>query len=99
MGLGEHVLDLLAGPDIPVRNAVVYHVFLPVRPVLLFAAGYLTFSNSLHDLEGFRLIKSLLDKVDHDIVTTTDTGIDGCLALLDKGLGVTEPNVGTVGKT
>ena len=31
MGLGEHVLDFLTGPDIPFRTAVGFHLLLPLR--------------------------------------------------------------------
>ena len=72
---------------------------LPVAPVALFSLGDLALTDSLHDLEGLRFIKSLLNQVDHDIVSTTDTCIDGSLPLLNKSLGIAKPNVRTMGKT
>ncbi len=44
-------------------------------------------------------LQSLLDQIDHDIVTGTDGRLDRCLALLDQGLGVAQPHVRSVGQT
>ena len=97
MGLGEHVLDLFTGPDIPVRHIVGDHVCLPLRPVVTFALGHGTLSDSLHDLEGFLGIQPLADQVDHDIVTGTDGRGNGGFSFQDQRLGIAQPYVRSVG--
>ena len=59
----EHVLQCLAGPDIPIRNAVIFH------KSQLFIAEFLILTYYLHYLEGVCVIKTLGDEECHDIVS------------------------------
>ena len=82
MGLREHVFDLFAGPDIPVRHAVGCHLLLPLR------LQALALSHPLHDGEGQSLLQAPADQVDHDVISGTDGSLNGCLSLLDQSLGI-----------
>ena len=50
MGLGEHILDLAAALDVPVRHLVLPHGFLPA--ILETTLGYLALTHSLHDIKS-----------------------------------------------
>ena len=93
MSLREHVLDSLAGPDIPLGYTVREH--------LLFVSlgKSLALSYVLHDLEGCGLVESLHNEVEHDTVTRTHNLGYRTGTVFDKLLRVSEPYVGTVCKT
>ena len=93
MRLREHVLDLLTGPDIPVRNPVLRHLLFPLR------LQSLALTDRLHDRKRKTFLKSLLDQIDHDIITRTDRSLNRCLALLDERLGIPQPYIRTMGQT
>ena len=93
VGLGEHVLDFFAGPDIPVRHPVGRHLLLPLR------FQPLAFSDALHDGEGKSLLQSHTDQVDHDVVSGTDRRPNGSFPLLNQSLGISQPYVRAVGQS
>ena len=97
MGLGEHVLDGVAGPDIPVRHPVGPHHFAVF--LVLWILGEFSLSHQLHDLEGIPGLQPLGDEVDHDVVTGTDGGLNGTFSLVDQLLGVAHPHVGAMGQS
>ena len=92
MGFGEHIFDLLAGPDIPVRHPVGLHLRHPL--------GFqsLALSYTLHDGEGQSLVQPLGNQIDHNVVTGTDGCLNGCLSLLNQGLGISQPHIRAVGQ-
>ena len=92
MGLGEHILYLLAGVDVPVGHVLLLH---GGDPVILQA---LALPDALHDGEGQAGLHPHLDQVDHDIVTGTDGRGNGGRAAHDQILGVAQPHVRAVGK-
>ena len=96
MRLREHVLDLLAGPDIPVRYIVVKHVLLPLRPLITLSFRNDTFSHILHDLKGLLRFQSHTDQIRHDIISCADCGGNGGLLLLDQSLRITKPHIRTM---
>ena len=98
MGLGEHILDLLTGPDIPVRYAVRLHILLELRPLLAFALRNGSFPDPLHDGEGLLAVHPLIDQIGHDIVTGTDRRRDCRLPALNQFLGVVKPHVRSMGQ-
>ena len=74
MGLGEHVLDLSTGLDIPFWHIVFLHgcdvavalFFRNLQPKAL--------PHALHDRKGHLRIQSLVHEVNHDVVPTADNG-------------------------
>ena len=90
MGLGEQVLDLLAGADVPVRYAGGNHFLLRSRgqsPAL---------TDRFHDLEGPFLRHTAGDQVDHDIVTTANGAVH-CGSLGGYQIpGIAQPHVGAM---
>ena len=90
MGLREHVLDLLAGIDVPLRDTVIEHV---LTPLVLEA---LVLSGELHDGEGLTRVHALMHEVDHDIISTADRLLQRGRAVLDEVLGVVEVDIGTM---
>ena len=93
VSLREHIFDLPAGADVPLRHAVGEH---GLNPVVLQS---FSLTDGLHDGEGFLLIESHVNKVGHDIIPTTDGGGNLRLPGLDQRLGVAEPHVRSVGQT
>ena len=96
MRLREHVFDLEAGINVPVRNAVVSHgLDMFIREQLLGVA----FTHDLHDLEGHLIRNALGDEVGHNAVTCSDNLRNGADAVGNQFLRVAEVNVGTVGQS
>ena len=93
MRLREHVTDLLAGPDIPVRHALGGHGLFPFR------LQAFSLTDALHDRKRQGALHPFVDQVDHDIITGTDRRGNGGLARLHQFLGVAQPHVGPVGQT
>ena len=91
--LREHVLNLLAGPDIPIGHTVLYHSGLPIR------LKSLTLSYRLHDVEGELTLKTVGDKIKHNTVTCTHNLGNCAGACLNKLLGITEPYVCSVSQS
>ena len=96
MGLGEHILDLAAGLDVPVRHLVLPHGFLPAG--LEAALGHLAFTDRLHDIKGHLGLQPLAQQVEHDAVTAADNLRDGAGAAADQLIGVAGPDIGAVGQ-
>ena len=69
------------------------HLLFPLR------LQSLTLTDRLHDRKGKSLFQSLLDQIDHDIITRTDRGLDRRLSFLNECLGISQPHIGTMGKT
>ncbi len=78
MGLREHVLDLLAGIDIPLGHIVSQHILTPgILQRLMLTGG-------LHDGEGLSRIHAHMHQIDHDIISTTDGILQGGDALQNQ---------------
>ena len=92
VGLGEQVLDLLAGADIPVRYAGGHHFLL--RPLRQTSA----LSDGLHDFERPFFRHSAGDQVEHDIVAAADGGVNRGGFGGNQVFGVAQPHVGAVGE-
>ena len=97
MGLGEHILDLAAALDIPVRHLMLPHGFLPAR--LEAALGHLALTHGLHDIKGHLGLQPLAQQVQHDAVTAADDLCNGAGAAADQLVRVARPHVRTVGQT
>ena len=96
VGLGEHILDLAAGLDVPVRHLVLPHGFLPAG--LEAALGHLALTDRLHDIKGHLGLQPLAQQVEHDAVTAADDLRDGAGAAADQLVGVAGPDIGAVGQ-
>ena len=94
VGLGEHILDLSAGFNIPVRDLVLPHGFLPAG--LEAALCHLTFADGLHDIEGHLWFQPLAEQVKHNAVTAADDLRDGAGSVPDEFIGVVGPDVSAV---
>ena len=91
VGLGEQILDLLAGANVPIRHAGGHHFLLRTgrqTPAL---------TDGLHDLEGPLVRHTAGDEVEHNIVTGTDGLVHRGGLGVDEVLGVAQPHIGTVG--
>ena len=93
MRLREHVTDLLTGPDIPVRYILRFHRLFPLR------FQSFTFTHTLHDRKGKCTFHSLVDQIDHDIVTGTDCRRNGCFSGFYKFLCISKPYIRSMGQT
>ena len=93
VGLREHVFDLLAGINVPVRDLDLAHGLL-VLGLQAFALSY-----ALHDLEGVEGLHASPLQIEHDVISGADDIAERELQVGDEGLGVVEPDVGAMGKT
>ena len=98
MGFREHVLNLLTGPDIPVRYIVIDHILLPFRPFVTFSFCHNSLPDILHNLKRFLGIQSHANQIDHDIIPCTDGGRNRCLLFLNQCLCIAKPYVRTMGQ-
>ena len=97
MCLREHVLDLLAGADIPVRHIILLHHGLPFFPLLRYITfGNLTLTDVLHDVECILIRKAPIDKCRHDRVTASDNGVKVADTVVNEVLCVALPYVSSV---
>ena len=96
VGLGEHILDLAAGFNIPVGHIVLAHGLLP--PGLEAALGDLALTHGLHDVERHLRLQSLAQQVQHDAVTAADDLRNRAGTRADQLVGVAGPDVGAVGQ-
>ena len=96
VGLGEHILDLAAGFDIPVGHIMLTHGLLP--PGLEAALGDLTLTHGLHDVEGHLRFQPLAQQIQHDTVTAADDLCDRAGARTDQLVRIAGPDVGAVGQ-
>ena len=78
VGLGEHVLDLLTGGDVPVGDVGLPHLGLKLW------GQTLALSHHFHDLEGMALFYAITDEGEHDIVTRSDNLRDGTSAVSNQ---------------
>ena len=92
MGFGKHIGNLFTGPDIPVRNIVFLHDFLPLR------AKSFTLSDTFHDCECLAAFHTHIDQISHNIVTGTDCRGNCCKSFTDKLLRISQPYICSVGK-
>ena len=99
MGLREHILDLLAGFDIPLGYVMRQHIRFPLFPHGTFSFRHHTLTYCLHNLEGLLRLHAHLDQIQHDIITGTDCRGNGRHAAHDQILCIAQPYVGTVGQT
>ena len=72
MGFWEHVFNLFTGSNIPVRNIMLFHLFFPFR------LQTFPFTDTLHNGESLPVFQALIDKINHDIISGTDTSGNGC---------------------
>ena len=93
MGFREHVLNLFTRPDIPVRYIMRTHDFF------LFRCQTFPLTHLFHDCERLFTLQSLLNQIDHDIITRANRRGNGCLSLFDKSLCIAKPYIGTMGQT
>ncbi|SCH49485.1 Uncharacterised protein [uncultured Faecalibacterium sp.] len=96
MGLGEHILDLAAALDVPVRHLVLPHGFLPA--ILETALGHLALAHSLHDIKGHLGFQPLAQQVQHDAVTAANDLRNGAGAAADQLVRVAGPHIGAMGQ-
>ena len=96
MRLGEHVLDLHAGVDVPLRHVVLTHGF---EMLLGEQLGGVALTDDLHDLERHTLVEPLVHEVGHDRVTGSDYVRNGAGAVVDELLRVAQPYVRAVRQT
>ena len=99
MGLGEHVLDLSTGLDVPLWHIVFLHgcdiaialFFRNFQPKAL--------PHALHNRKGHLRLQALVHEVNHDIIPTADNGGQVSNPLLDQVLSIAQPNVRTMRET
>ena len=91
MGLGEHILDLAAALNIPVRHIVLPHGLFPA--IFKAALGHLTLTDSLHDVERHLGLQPLAEQVEHDAVTAANDLCNGAGSVPDQLIGVARPDV------
>ena len=91
MGLGEQILDLFTGKNIPIRHTGGNHFLL--------RSGGQTFAltNRLHDLKGTLIRHAAGNQVDHNIVTGANGLIHRGSFGIDQILCVAQPHVGAMG--
>ena len=92
MRLREHVLDLLARINVPVRHIMGPHIGF------LFLRQAFALTDMFHDVEGIDRLQLLFQKVGHDIVTARDR-FRQRMPRLHKCFRVARPDVRTMGKT
>ena len=93
VGLGEHVLDLLTGGDVPVGHANLPHFGF------VLGGQSLALTHHFHDLEGVGFLHSVADESQHDIVSRSDNLGNVTGSVGDQLLGIARPHVGAVGET
>ena len=96
MGFREHILDLPAGFDVPVRDLVLPHGFFPAG--LEAALGHLALTDGLHDIESHLRFQPLAEQVEHDAVTAADDLGDGAGAAANQLIGVVGPDIRAMGQ-
>jgi len=94
--LREHVLYLLTAFDIPLRYIVFFKclVYILVEQLL-----GITLTGYLHYLECELRLKTLMHKINHNIITATDNLGNRAYSVRNKLLCVSEPYVSTVRQT
>ena len=93
MCLREHVFNFLTRPYVPIRNVMLQHC------CLVFRLQALSLTDVLHNFEGHRVIKSLLNKIKHNAVTSSNNLRNRTRARFYQLLCVSKPNVGSVCQT
>ena len=93
MSLREHILDLLAGFNIPVR----YICRLHIDDILI--RQTFPFSNLFHNFERFLFLYPFVDEIDHDTVTSRNGLFQSDGAIFNQSLSIPQPYVRTVGQT
>ncbi len=93
MPLGEHVLDFLTGPDVPVRHAVVFHVLHPLRPVLARPLCHNSLPHLLHNGKALFGIHSPVDQINHNVIPAADGSSQGAFSFLDQCLRISQIDI------
>ena len=93
MGFREHIFDLQARLDIPFRYFLCPHLRLPI------VWDPFPFPDTFHDFEGQTIIHTVMDQIDHDVITTTDNIRQRDIVLADECFGIAQINICSVGKT
>ena len=92
----EHILDLQAAIDVPLRHIMIEkHLYYLGRELL----GSFSLSCPLHYLERHFRLYVLVEQIRHDTVTRSDNLGNRTGSVLDKVFRVAEPNVRTVRKS
>ena len=99
MSLREHILNSFARPYIPVGNTMIYHFLLPFRPFLALPGSHLTLTDHFHYCKRKLTVMSLLDKVNHNIISCTYSCRNCCFSLFNKSLCISKPYIGTMCKS
>ena len=99
MGLGEHVLDLLAASHVPFGHIMLGHHILPAAPFIAFSGGHFALPDIFHDTEGIPRREPHMHQIYHDIVTAADGRGQLAGACLDQILGISQPHIRTVGQS
>ena len=86
----EHILDFLAGRDVPVRHIGGAHLCLILR------SQSLALTHHLHDFESMTLLHTVADQCQHDGVTRPDDVGNGTGSVLYQILRVVRPDIGAV---
>ena len=92
----EHVLNLIAGLDVPIRHVVLLHCGDVLLREELFRVAL---TGDFHNLKRHFRLKAFQEQVGHDAVSRTDDGGDGAGAVFDEVLRVADPNIRAVGQT
>ena len=92
MRFREHIFDLLAGTDIPVRHALRRH---GLNPLIL---QPLPLTHALHDREGKRWLHTLLHQINHDIIPAAYGRGDRRFPFLYQSLRISQPHIRAVGQ-
>ena len=90
MRFWEHIFDLFAGFDVPVRHIAGTHIFFHVR-CQTFSLTY-----TLHDLKGTFIFHAHTDQIDHNIITGTDRRRQRTVTVFNIILCIAKPYIGTM---
>ena len=93
MGFREHIFDLFAGPEIPVRHLMFLHDFLIIR------CQALPFTDTFHNLERLFGFNPFVDQIDHNIISCTDSRGNLGFTFLNQCLRIAQPYIRTMGQT
>ena len=99
MCLREHVFNLFAGPDIPIRHVMLSHILLKVRPLLTFPFCNRSFTDTFHDRKGFLTVHPIINEIRHNIITRTDCGRQCTVTSCNVILRSIKPHIRTMWQT
>ena len=93
MCLREHILDFQTGINIPVLHTVGLHFRNP------FILQALPLTHTLHDGKGKLRPQSLVQQIDHDIISTSDDTLQRTRSVVDQILRISQPDISTMAQT